>query len=956
MTEILYNNKIHDPDTINIRVGLQNYRDRYCRHKNIPTCRIDNIKIRNIGYFFTSVITKCPSTNITLDDIKQLQIIGKGTFGYGVSIPNKIIKIIICENNLNKNIINEIEYNKIITNSKNEHFIKLLGYFKREDSEYQYYDNSDNFTNKLCFTKKDNIDDLCEIYLILEKADKGELYDYINFISSDLLPYKINELLNMYKINKYFIDNYKVIFVHGDIKGNNVVITSDNKLKIIDYGLSNHNKSFFYKSTQLTLFKHLYVNISIPIYISPFYDIFSILFTFWELFYNTSIKLHDLYLDIKLIKNLNESIVINKYLFILTYNIHIFFYQLYKYFLNEEIYHDFVDIKMVKYIYKIIFNIDNLPKYIDTNNKLLDDYNYFDNIMKHMLNITKPYPSINDLNITNILISYIEENINYSDDKLFNLMKYILSKEIKETIILKFTNNNFLDENKNNLLQYAIINNFNEKVIKNIIKKNININNINNDLETSLSLAIKNKSLESIIKLLIINNSDLNFVDQDELSIFHLLLKNNYNDLIDFIIDKDIHFNIKDENNNNELQHAIIKKIPENIINVLVDKVDINNINKDGYNSLYLAIINNYKNIVKKLLEKNININTNIENNKSTLYLCIENNILDEDILSQIVDKTNIDKSISLSPINISLIKNISTKLIDKMIDIFDINYIDENNYNCMLLLCYYFTNENFTEYYKLFMKLIDKNININYKKSNVTALGIILSNKNLNYDNTLIVTKVLIENNIDIICENMEPSLLMLGLDNKLPNDIIEKFINVKTINYVDNNKINALYDALNKNYDINIIKKLIDTGCNITQLSNTKASPLMTSLRLKKDIGIIRLLIHPDIINIATVDKIYPIDIATSNNDINIIGLLLMNNSVLNIRSLNNILKRFNEKECIELIKISTYIKEHFADFIQVFFNNYKKIDKHIDTELYKKNKHIYKFLLTLKSEPHK
>ena len=954
MTEILFNNKVNDPNTYGIRMGLQNYRDRYCRYKDTPTCRIDDIKIRNIGYFFTSVIIQCPSTNITLDDIKQLQIIGKGTFGYGVSLPNKIVKIIICENNLNKDIINEIEYNKIITNSKNKHFIKLLGYFKREDSEYQYYDNNTNFSNKLCFTKKDNIDNLCEIYLILEKADEGELFDYVITISTELLSQKINKLLNMYEINKYFIDKYKVIFVHGDIKGNNIVVTADEELKLIDYGLSSHSKSFFYKSPyNLTFYNNLYGFTTNPIYVSPFYDIFCILLTFWQLYYKSyNIDLSDLYLDMKYKENSNKTIAINKYLYILTYSIQIYFYQLYRYFSDENIYHDFVDIKMVKYIYNNIFKINNLPEYVNTNNKLLDDYNYFDSIMKHMLNITKPYPTIHDLNNINILIAYIKESINYSDDKLFILMEDILSKEIKETIILKFTNNNFLDNNKNNLLQYAIINYFDKKIIEKIIEKKININNINNNLETPLSLAIKNKKSD-IIKLLIDNNSDLNFVDKDELSIFHLLLKNNYNDLINIIINKDIYFNIKDANNNNELQHAIIKKSPENIINILIDKVDINNINKDGYNSLHLAIINNYKNIVKKLLEKNININTNIENKKSTLYLCLENNILDEDILTKILENIVIDKSLSLSPINISLNKKISVKLIDKMIDIFDINYVDADNYNCMLLLCYYLTNENFTEYYKLFMKLIDKNININYKKFNVNSLGIILSNKNINYDNKLILTKVLIENNIDLICENMNPSLLMLGLDNKLPNDIIEKFINAKTINYVDNNKLNALFDALNKNYDINIIKKLIDTGCNITQLSNTKASPLITALRLKKDIGIIRLLIHPDIINIATVDKIYPIDIATANNDINIIGLLLMNNSVLNIKSIDNILKRFNEKECIELIKISSYIKEHLADYIQVFLNRYKKIDKHIDTEIYKKNKHIYKFLLTLKSE---
>jgi ankyrin repeat protein len=960
MTEILYNNTVHDPDTIKIRQDIKSYRDSTCRHSRGATCRIDDIKIRNIAYFFTSVITKCPLTNITLNDIKKLQIIGRGTFGYGVSLPNKIVKIIICENTLDSSIYKEIKYNKIITNSNNDHFIKLLGYFLRENKEglnvYNYYDNSNNFTKKICYTKNDNLDTLCEIYLILEKADNGELYNYSKHITKDLLSFKINDLLNMYKINKYFIDNYNVIFIHGDIKDNNIVVMNDGKLKLIDYGLSTTSEYFFYISQfKLTYFKNLYGEIeyrNIFIYISPFYDVWCILLTFWMLYYDLEYKISadTVYKYILNDTNKNINILINKYLYILTYNIHIFFYKINEYF--TDYFDDFIDIRIVKFIYNNIFMIDDLPHYIDTGNVLLDDYNYFNNIMMHMLTISKEYPQIKSLDIDNILISHITENIKYSDIELFNLMNNVNSQKIIENIILKFTDNNFLDENKNNLLYFAINKNLSIDVIKKIIEKNININNINNDLDTVLSFAIKNKKSDDLIKLLINNNSNINYIDNNVESIYHLLLNNGYNSIIELIIDKILYFNIKDLNNNNELQYGIIKKLPSDILMKLIDKVNINNINKDGYNSLHLAIQYHYIDIIKKLLEKNIDINTNIVNIKSTLYLCLENDILDENILLQILEKTVVNKEISRSPINIGLQKNISLKLIDKMIDIFDVNYIDEYNNNSITILSFLFTNDNFNDYYNIMLKLINKNININHIISNnINIIGIILSNKQLKHDNKLILVKKLIENNIDLICENMKPSLLMLGLDNKLPDDIIEKFINNKTINYIDDNKINALYDTISKNYSLDIIKKLINAGINITQLSIYDQSPLAYALQYQRNIDIIKLLIHPNIINIHNKDNIYPIDLATKKCDINIIGLLLINNSVLSIKSIDNIIQRFTEKECIEIFKISTYIKDHLLDYINFFKDRYKKIDKHIDTELYKKNKHIYNFLLTLK-----
>jgi ankyrin repeat protein len=971
MEKIVYNNKVHNPDTIKIRQDIQMYRDKTCEILNVPTCRIDDTKIRNISYFFTSVITKCPSTNISLNDVRQLQIIGRGSFGYGVSLPNKIVKIIICEQKLIDLIYKEIEYNKIITNSKNEHFMKLLGYFVREDNNgnnvYNYYDNSNNFTTKKCYTTNDNLDQLCEIYLILEKAENGELFNY-QYKMSHILSEKINKLLNMYTINEYYLKTYNQFFVHGDIKSDNIVVTKDNNLKLIDYGLATTSSSFFFKSLRiLTFYQNLYGKIdfrSTILYLSPFYDVFCILYTFWICYFKLSenIDATKLYKIIVDIQSSNKIILSNKYLYILSYVIHIFFYQLYDCFIDKTLFDNFVDIKMIKYIYNNMFMINDLPQYIDTHNKPLDDYNYFNNIMKHMLNITQIYSRINIIYVNDILLSYIKENINYSDinysdNELFNLMNNVLQRKIIEFIILKFSNNNFLDENKNNLLYYAVNKDLSLDIIKKIIEKNININNINNDLDTVLSFAIKKIKSSELIILLINNNSDINYIDKNAESIFHLLLKYRYIDIIEIIIDKFLYFNIRDINNNNELQHGIIQKLPQNILEILINKVNINNVNNDGYNSLHLAIQNKNIDIVKKLLEKNIDINTDINNTKSTLYLCLENDILDENILSSILEKTVVNKSISISPINIGLIKNISLNLIDKMIDIYDINQLNTDNSNCLYTLCRNCNDNNFNEYFKLIQKVIGLGININQNDNVfISPLTRSITNKNINNDNKIKLINLFLDNKADLINPSMRASLLIYALQTKLPNDIVYKFINNNIINNVDEHSQNALFYAIMKKYDYYMYKKLIDAGINIKQLSKDKVSPLLLELNINQDtptnttIDKLKLLLDKDIINVCNIYEQYPIDIATQFYNINIIGFLLINNSLLTDISMRDIIERFTEKECIELFNLSSDIKNNIREYIDIF-KNYNLIDKLQNRELYKKFKHIYKFLLTLR-----
>ena len=145
------------------------------------TCAIDDIKIYNISYFLSAILTNCNNYNITLDNIRYGKIIGKGEFGYSFKIKNSqnniyVVKIIICDKN-NENLLNdEIEINKEICISKNDCFIKMLSYyeFDKKNNNYSYYNyNNKNSFNKLtCNIKlKTFTSNICEKYLLIEGGE-----------------------------------------------------------------------------------------------------------------------------------------------------------------------------------------------------------------------------------------------------------------------------------------------------------------------------------------------------------------------------------------------------------------------------------------------------------------------------------------------------------------------------------------------------------------------------------------------------------------------------------------------------------------------------------------------------------------------------------------------------------------------------------------------------------------
>jgi serine/threonine protein kinase len=74
--------------------------------------------------------------------------------------------------------------------------------------------------------------------ICLEYADRGDLYTYLKDKSNILTFDDIRSFLKQLLIGLDFMHSKGII--HRDLKTSNILVTSDNRLKIADYGLSRH--------------------------------------------------------------------------------------------------------------------------------------------------------------------------------------------------------------------------------------------------------------------------------------------------------------------------------------------------------------------------------------------------------------------------------------------------------------------------------------------------------------------------------------------------------------------------------------------------------------------------------------------------------------------------------------------------------------------------------------------
>jgi serine/threonine protein kinase len=229
--------------------------------------------------------------------------------------------------------------------------------------------------------------------------------------------YTVDTLLNLvnsYKVSEYFLKKYNKIFIHNDIKIENIVYLSDSDFKFIDFGFSELTDKFFnFDSSRGTEFFYsmLYdipeLNIKLSEYgtkgriKSPLYDMFCICISIFEFVcYNTLDKVDkniNLYQKLGKVKKIIEKYNFTKdirnlinNLIDLTTAIYDFQQNNINILLKTRDFKKYIEVNDMKnFIVSPIY--DKKPPVYENiyTDKLSNDYFYFDKIVQYYLNISR---------------------------------------------------------------------------------------------------------------------------------------------------------------------------------------------------------------------------------------------------------------------------------------------------------------------------------------------------------------------------------------------------------------------------------------------------------------------------------------------------------------------------------------------------------------------------------------
>lgn len=286
--------------------------------KQSPTCQLSGYDIDNISYFIAHKIPKCKKLNISLDNISQGRIISRGSFGYSFKLINKngiavLIKIIVCNNTKpeyikeKEKMLKEIELHLKLTklDKYNKYIAKIKGYFDKQEissifgkkSLYSYYDVETNLIT--CTLPSKKFLSNCEIYLFME-AGLHDLFHWFiekfEIVTFEKITNLFFDFINCYKISEGILQLEQKIFIHTDIKPENIILLgyAKQEIKLIDFGLSLLTPTFINPNSLETIgteyiYKILFSSESEKIYNqkllfrSPLFDTFSIIISYFEL-------------------------------------------------------------------------------------------------------------------------------------------------------------------------------------------------------------------------------------------------------------------------------------------------------------------------------------------------------------------------------------------------------------------------------------------------------------------------------------------------------------------------------------------------------------------------------------------------------------------------------------------------------------------------------------------------
>jgi serine/threonine protein kinase len=206
-------NNLYDPNTFNTTLSSLNLQTS----GNTSSKKLNNLKNRML--ILSPTVQEGLERECNKDDFEALddKALGKGGFGHVWKVRHKVtgkiyaIKVInkdyIKKENMVEQINREIE---IMYRTDHPHIIKL----------YNHYEDEENF------------------YLIMHCASKGQLYSLLKRVKrldERTVSQYMREVISAVK----YLHSMKPPIIHRDIKPENILLDSDGRAKLADFGWSN---------------------------------------------------------------------------------------------------------------------------------------------------------------------------------------------------------------------------------------------------------------------------------------------------------------------------------------------------------------------------------------------------------------------------------------------------------------------------------------------------------------------------------------------------------------------------------------------------------------------------------------------------------------------------------------------------------------------------------------------
>ncbi len=126
------------------------------------------------------------------------------------------------------------------------------------------------------------VDEQLDFMLILELCDKGSLRSYLDNLNGERLSdYQFYEWAEQAARPLEYLRKKHII--HKDVKSDNYMITSENNLKLGDFGISKKHEHTISNATESSSARYMAPELMTKNVLSPKYDIFAYGVVVWEL-------------------------------------------------------------------------------------------------------------------------------------------------------------------------------------------------------------------------------------------------------------------------------------------------------------------------------------------------------------------------------------------------------------------------------------------------------------------------------------------------------------------------------------------------------------------------------------------------------------------------------------------------------------------------------------------------